>query len=207
MKEILEKIIANVLTAIYQPFLLAIALSVLFMFFHLYAIDNGLGGKGYKQAMKSWCLYFKNDKYFRLHFFCTFSIALVLFQTLINRNMWVNPVQSVMEGWWIYKLNPTTGERILTTECIENLILFMPFAWSFTLYSANRHDDHNNRTICANVFYVGKTVFYASLAIEFTQLFLRLGTFQISDLVYNTLGGIIMTVIVNWVRVFQKKNN
>ena len=32
-------------------------------------------------------------------------------------------------------------------------------------------------------------VFLCSLSIEFLQLFLRLGTFQLSDLCYNTLGG------------------
>ena len=31
--------------------------------------------------------------------------------------------------------------------------------------------------------------FLFSLTIEFLQLFLRLGTFQLSDLCYNTLGG------------------
>ncbi|HFD3535039.1 TPA: VanZ family protein, partial [Enterococcus faecium] len=36
-----------------------------------------------------------------------------------------------------------------------------------------------------------KYVFLFSLSIEFTQLFFRLGTFQLSDLFYNTLGGLI----------------
>lgn len=34
-----------------------------------------------------------------------------------------------------------------------------------------------------------------SLGIEFTQLFLRLGTFQLADLFYNTLGGFIGGII------------
>ncbi|WP_262369700.1 VanZ family protein [Enterococcus faecium] len=34
-------------------------------------------------------------------------------------------------------------------------------------------------------------MFLFSLSIEFTQLFFRLGTFQLSDLFYNTLGGLI----------------
>lgn len=36
-----------------------------------------------------------------------------------------------------------------------------------------------------------KISFLFSLGIEFTQLFLKLGSFQLSDLVYNTLGGLI----------------
>lgn len=37
--------------------------------------------------------------------------------------------------------------------------------------------------------------FLFSLTIEFLQLFLRLGTFQLSDLCYNTLGGAIGGVL------------
>ena len=45
---------------------------------------------------------------------------------------------------------------------------------------------------------VGNTVwtgikfsFLFSISIEFLQLFLRLGTFQLSDIIYNTLGGLL----------------
>ena len=50
--------------------------------------------------------------------------------------------------------------------------------------------------------YIGKIIlksiqiaFLSSLTIELLQLFLRLGTFQISDLTYNTLGGAVGGVI------------
>lgn len=36
-----------------------------------------------------------------------------------------------------------------------------------------------------------KVSFIFSAGIEFSQLFLRLGTFQFSDLVYNTVGGLL----------------
>lgn len=36
------------------------------------------------------------------------------------------------------------------------------------------------------------------MCIEFTQLFLRVGSFQISDLVYNILGGMI-GVVAYWI--------
>lgn len=39
------------------------------------------------------------------------------------------------------------------------------------------------------LWYSTKVTFLFSLTIEFLQLFLRLGTFQLSDLCYNTLGG------------------
>lgn len=39
------------------------------------------------------------------------------------------------------------------------------------------------------LWYSGKMAFFFSISIEMLQLFLRLGTFQLSDLFYNTVGG------------------
>ena len=39
--------------------------------------------------------------------------------------------------------------------------------------------------------YSGKMAFIFSVSIELLQLFLRLGTFQLSDIFYNTVGGVI----------------
>ena len=41
------------------------------------------------------------------------------------------------------------------------------------------------------LWYSGKIAFIFSISIEMLQLFLRLGTFQLSDLFYNTVGGMI----------------
>lgn len=46
------------------------------------------------------------------------------------------------------------------------------------------------KTTFLNIVWTGlKITFVFSLSIELLQLFLRLGTFQVSDLTYNTLGG------------------
>ena len=37
----------------------------------------------------------------------------------------------------------------------------------------------------------GKTAFIFSVSIEMLQLLLRLGTFQLSDIFYNTVGGVL----------------
>ena len=189
MKEIIRSIITNVLTALYQPFWFAVLLSITFMFLYLYARSSvSEGGRGYKEAAKTWLRHFKNDPEFRRLFFFVFYITMILFRTLVNRNMWLNPLSDVMGGWWIYKEDSKTGEMVLTTECIENLILFLPFTillfWNF------------RKRLLGETVRLGKTfclsmgiVFLCSLSIEFLQLFLRLGTFQLSDLCYNTLGG------------------
>uniref|UniRef100_UPI0018EF1CC3 VanZ family protein n=1 Tax=Enterococcus faecium TaxID=1352 RepID=UPI0018EF1CC3 len=52
--------------------------------------------------------------------------------------------------------------------------------------------------------YGGKIAFYFSAIIEFLQLFLRLGTFQISDFVYNTLGGILGVILYKLILITKR---
>ena len=175
--EIPEGIITNVLTALYQPFWFSIILAVLFMFVY----------KRYpsvKQAAKEWIFWFKSDSTFRRTFFLVFYTVMILFRTLLNRNMWANPVSNVIGVWGLYNAK---GE--LTTECIENLALFIPF--TVLLLCAAREMIFQKMTIGSVLWNSTKITFLFSFAIEMLQLFLRLGTWQLSDLFYNTLGGVI----------------
>ena len=197
MLETLSTILKNILTALYQPFWFAVLLSVLAMFLYLFATDKESAGQGLKRAFMTWLHYFKSSKQFRRLFFLIFYTTMILFRTLINRNMWANPVSNVMGNWWIYTLDSATGETKLTTECIENLILFIPFSALLMWYMDNKKD-------IKNILWTStKVVFLFSVSIEFLQLFLRLGTFQLSDLFYNTLGGFLGGFIY-W--VFHKMN-
>lgn len=180
MLEIIKKIIANVLTALYQPFGFSVIVAVLAMFLFLYIKECG-----WQVIVKRWVAEFKTNRAFRRVFLLVFYTAMILFRTLLNRNMWINPVSNVIGVWGIYNEN---GE--LTTEAIENLALFIPFIilllWCF-----------HEKIVGESVKFISGLlksvwiVFLFSLIIEFSQLFLRLGTFQLSDLFYNTLGGLI----------------
>lgn len=177
MKEIIQRITANVLTALYQPFWFALSLSVVFM----------LVAKKYssiKDAVKEWLFWFKSDKAFRREFLLTFYTVMILFKTLMNRSMWANPVSNVMGNWWIYNQN---GD--LTTECFENILLFVPFTFLllWTLHKKILPKVTFKATITKSIVFT----FLFSFTIEMLQLFLRLGTWQFSDLFYNTLGGAI----------------
>lgn len=180
MLEVLKKIVTNVLTALYQPFNYAVVLAVLVMFMYIFIKE-----RGWKNLIKLWIQTFKNNVHFRCVFLSAFYTIMILFRTLFNRNMWANPVSNVIGTWGLYN---DKGE--LTTEVIENLILFIPF--TILLLMCYREK------IIGQTVKVGKTlwrsvkiVFLFSLSIEFLQLFLRLGTFQLSDLFYNTLGGFV----------------
>ena len=194
MKIIIGKIIIDILTSIYQPFWFAILLSIMTMFFYLYVKCPEGAGKGWKAAVYTWVSHFKKDREFRKKYILFFYITMVLFKTLINRNMWMNPLSDVWGVWGIYIYNSVTGQRVLTSECIENFLLFMPYIilifWNF------------EEKIFGKKVYIGKIVlesikiaFLSSLTIELLQLLLRLGTIQISDLFFNTVGGLVGGII------------
>ena len=79
------------------------------------------------------------------------------------------------------------GEQQLTTECIENVIMMVPFSavvmWTF--------QEKVGRSWKRVLWYSGKIAFVFSVSIEMLQLLLRLGTFQLSDIFYNTVGGVV----------------
>lgn len=180
MFEIIKTILTNVLTALYQPFGFAVIVSVLIMFLYLYAKESGL-----KEVCRKWWNSFKGESSFRRLLFLIFYTAMILFRTLLNRNLWANPLSNIMGGWTLHN---SKGE--LSTEPIENLILFIPF--TMLLFWALKDKILKEKFTFLNILWQSvKIVFLISLIIEFSQLFFRLGTFQFSDLAYNTLGGLV----------------
>ncbi|MGN0492477.1 MAG: VanZ family protein [Acutalibacteraceae bacterium] len=182
MAEIFKTILSNILTAVYQPFWFAMLLAVLFMLVY----------KAYpsaKEAARRWVEWFKTDSSFRKIFLFAFYTALILFRTLLNRNMWANPLCDVLGKWWLY-----TKDGNLTTEAIENFLLFMPFA-ALLLWCFKDRLLGGAVTFLKTVWCSLKTVFLLSFTIEMLQLVLRLGTWQLSDLFYNTLGGAVGGII------------
>lgn len=178
--DLLGKILTNILTALYEPFGFSLLLSFLAMFFYLYAYEPQEAGKGWKSAVVTWYQKFKESVFFRKLFFLVFLTSLILFRTLLNRQLWMNPLSDVMGGWGIWET--VNGEQKLTTECIENVIMMVPFTgmvmWTF---------DVKKRVVWKSI----KLGLIFSVSIEMLQLLLRLGTFQVSDIVYNTLGGML----------------
>ena len=168
-----------------EPFGFSLLLSFLAMFFYLYAYEPIHAGKGWKNAIVTWYQKFKESVFFRKLFFLAFVTSMILFRTLLNRNLWMNPLSDVMGGWGIWET--VNGEQKLTTECIENVIMMVPFLavvmWTFGEKIGNSW----NKIL----WYSGKIAFIFSISIEMLQLLLRLGTFQLSDIFYNTVGGVL----------------
>ena len=97
----------------------------------------------------------------------------------------MNPLSDIMGGWGIWET--VNGEQKLTTECIENVIMMVSFsaivAWTF--------EEKIGSGWKKILWQSGKIAFIFSISIEMLQLLLRLGTFQLSDIFYNTVGGVI----------------
>ena len=197
--EILSKILINILTAFYESFGFSILLSFLAMFFYLYACVPVDVGKGWKGAIVTWYKEFKESVFFRKLFLLAFVTSLILFRTLLNRNLWMNPLSKVMGGWGIWET--VNGEQKLTTECIENVIMMVPFLavvmWTFQKKAGNGWKNI--------VWQSGMVAFIFSIVIEVLQLLLRLGTFQLSDIFYNTVGGVVGGVCYWGVMRVRKK--
>ena len=76
----------------------------------------------------------------------------------------------------------------LSNRIDENLIMLLPHSFVISvLISATKSVKISNKLI----IYSSLSAFLLSVFIEVMQIIAHLGTFQISDIVYNTLGGII----------------
>ena len=172
--DLLGKIFTNILTALYEPFGFSILLSFLVMFFYLYAYEPQEAGKGWKNAIVTWYQKFKESVFFRKLFLLAFVASMILFRTLLNRNLWMNPLSKIMGGWGIWETK--NGEQVLTTDCIENVIMMVPFS-AVVMWTFGEKIGSGWKKILR---YSGKIAFIFSVSIEMLQLLLRLGTFQLT---------------------------
>ena len=96
---ITKKILTNILAALYKPFGFSCLLSFFALFFYLYAYYPSEAGKGWKAAIHTWFTAFKVSSFFRKLFLLVFVTSMILFRTLLNRDLWMNPLSDVMGGW------------------------------------------------------------------------------------------------------------
>lgn len=180
MQEMLKKVITDVLTSLYEPFWFALLSACLLTIAYMYCYEPEGAGKGFKQMMAAWLGKLMKDAHFRELFLWFFLTVIILFRTLISRKLWANPLSNVMDGW---KIIDDKGNIVV--DSIENIIMLIPWTW---LLIAVRN---KKNVVRRPIIYAVKMGFLFSISIELLQLMLRLGTFQLSDICYNTLGGMI----------------
>ena len=161
------------------------------MFLYLYAKEHEWKKNDFVRNMFAiWWRTFRSSSNFRRTFVLAFYTAMILLRTVLNREIWFDPLGKIFAGWGLYE------DGQFTTESIENFMLFVPFSilllWAF---QKELLDESENIRFGKTVWEATKVVAVFSFMIEFTQLLFHLGTFQISDLTYNTFGGAVGGVI------------
>ena len=105
-----------------------------------------------------------------------------------------------IKRFWEYK--DQVGMFAMFTNLFGNVIIFMPFG--FFMPMASKY-----RSLFSTVFYS----FGLSLCVETFQLVTKVGSFDVDDLLLNTIGGLagyILFIICAAIRrrhVYKKKNN
>ena len=181
-----------VLTTIYELAGYSLITAIFFMYFYMCAKKHGL-----KKAILIWLDKFKQDSQFRRIFIFIFYVIMILLKTLLIRQIWMNPLSNVWGGWGMYN---EYGQ--FTGESVENLLLFVPFTFLGASCLSKKVNEGLSFLIIIKHSIV--TSFIFSFVIELSQLFFRLGTFQLADLFYNTMGGLIGGIIY-WIALESKR--
>ena len=145
--------------------------SLFFSYLIMQIISFNVLGRGNRKGMLS------------LFLFIYFTFA-VFFITVIQRECTYTPLANVFRGWSIYNDN-----HAIDYQVIGNILMFIPS--SFLLCILMREEGSFVKIILKTLL----SSLCFSTFIEITQLIFSKGTFQFSDIVYNTLGGVLGAII------------
>lgn len=112
---------------------------------------------------------------------------MVLFRTLFDRTLFENSLSNVFGEWNFYE--EVNAQPVFNANVPENILLLLPFiVLLFVSFKEKLFKD--KVTILKVLGHSFVISFLSSLTIETLQLLLHLGTWQLSDLCYNTVGGV-----------------
>ena len=115
----------------------------------------------------------------------------------MQRDFSYDSLSDVFGGWKIFKTQYTG----LDYQVIGNIAMFFPFGllWALTF----EREEKSAKTLLITLL----SSLCFSAFIEITQLIFSKGTFQFSDIVYNTLGGVLGAIIFIIINLIIKKAN
>lgn len=123
-----------------------------------------------------------NKKRFRLILYTITYIFMLLYRTVFCRSSDYEPLSDVWGGWGI-EVFEYTGIDYGTI--IGNVLMFVPLTMIILFTLPDIFSSIKEMLIKCTAF-----SFCFSLIIELLQLIFHKGTFQVSDIIYNTLGGL-----------------
>ena len=189
----IQSILVHLLSAFYKVFWISLLVS--FLISILYIVRTKLD---MKELMTEWWHYLKSSSRFRkVLLFLLFSMMVACI-TVLDREICPNPLSDVLGGWGYEPEVPSAPSLAL-----ENVFMLMPSIYLFLdLVEERIYKKFTlKNVVCAAL----KVSFLLSLSIELLQLFLKVGLFQISDLAYNTLGGILSGMLYYFIIQIKKK--
>lgn len=136
----------------------------------------------------------KRSSRYKIYFF--FYLYLLYNDTVFSRTPTYSPFSDVFGGWLIYK----TQYHGLSFDVIANVLMFVPLTFLFSLSLLNKKN--TKHTIIKSL----QLSFCVSLSIEILQILFMKGTFQFTDLLFNTLGGLIGALLYTLLKTFFRKD-
>ena len=109
-------------------------------------------------------------------------IAMLLSATLIKRSYVENPLEKVWEGWSVVKVGHS--RPYWNFDPLLNVFLLSPLTFFVS------HLRRKKMSRLEFVIWALKLGLFVSLFIECSQVFFHRGTFQVADIVYNSLGAL-----------------
>lgn len=174
-----------------SSFVFAILLSVSY----LYVKQNGV-----KNTIQEIWNKLKNESLFRKRFVFAFLCYMICERTILGRTQWVYPLTNPLGSWTAFNEN---GE--FNFDIFENIVMFIPYIGFLPYVFPNQYETDSGLNCIKRLFTISLVT---SVTIEFLQLFLRLGKFQLSDIFFNCVGGVIGAFLWLAIRfVKQRKGN
>lgn len=180
MIDYVRKIIQDLLTMVYEYCGVSIIVTLLFLVVWRCAEESS-----WKEVSKCLIQQLKEGKW-KKRFTVVLYIIFVMQRTLFNRSPWGNPLGNVLGPWGLWV---DGGPNY---EMYENILLFLPLLPLMKISHVDKLISHFGSLKRWGVLLIPLEV---SLVIEFIQLMTRAGTFQLSDIFYNTLGGVLGSFI------------
>lgn len=138
----------------------------------------------------------KHINLFCFLFYIGFIFQSTVFDRLITGQR-QEPLSDIFGGWFIIET-----QYFFDFSVIWNLFMLMPIALFVLSYQRIKNKKITSVKLIMISTIIGFTV---TLSIETMQLWFSVGTFQISDLVYNTLGALIGSIITALIIYKRKK--
>lgn len=172
--------------------------SFLFMFFFMYVEQLGL-----RKTIQVCLMRIKKDRYYRLVLILAVCVFFILYNTVFCRRMIENPLANIIGKSVLIDSNGKVN-----TDGISNILLFIPYGGSLYYYLYAGLSQKDKGIALKLIYKVVKESVIFSFVVEVIQLVFSIGTFQISDICYNAIGGLFGGIIfmivnilkINWVK-------